>query len=131
MVRFLSVSEGCTWLGALACLLRVGTLAPVSLGFFCKPPAKLLQRVRNSCCSKPESSWMHSGKALRIPPAFSFISVSAASESDALSGSFPMVNTTGVSIERWPFRRRKRLRSDSCCRNRSMQSSIRVEGTFL
>ena len=41
----------------------------VSRGFLCMPPAKLLQRVRNSCCSsKPESSRMHSGKPPRRLP---------------------------------------------------------------
>ena len=64
MVRFLSVSEGWTLFGALECLRRVGAIMTPSPGFLCRLPARLLQRVRNSCgSSNPESSRMHSGNA--------------------------------------------------------------------
>lgn len=70
MVRFLSASEGWTLLGALAWRRRAGAaLSAPSSGLRCRLPARLLQRVRNSCCSsKPESSRMHSGKAPRRLP---------------------------------------------------------------
>lgn len=67
IVLFFSESEGWTWLGALACLLRGCIFRFASWTLLCITAVTLLHRERNSCCSsKPESSKIRSGKELRV-----------------------------------------------------------------
>lgn len=145
IVRFFSESEGCTWLGALACLLRGSGFWLFSWTFLCMTPVTLLHRDRNSCCSsKPESSKIRSGKPARElgSPGWlaaggkaGWASGTPSPSSDRMSVAGPGAaasNTTGSSpasaprCSPWIFRR-----CCSCKLNFSMQSSMRLDGAFL
>lgn len=150
IVLFFSESEGCTWLGALACLLRDCIFRFVSWTLLCITAVTLLQRERNSCCSsKPESSKILSGKEPRVLPRLvrlvwlPMVNIAACPEvlfglsnsSKGLSrgeaGTFSSHRGKSKldSLFRCSFSSFRRWRSWRL--NFSMQSSISVEGAFL
>lgn len=150
IVLFFSESEGWTWLGALACLLRGCIFRFASWTLLCITAVTLLHRERNSCCSsKPESSKIRSGKELRAlarlvrlvwlpivniaacPVVLFGLSSSSNGLSSGEAGTFPSHRGKSKldSLFRCSFNSFRRWRSWRL--NFSMQSSINDEGAFL